>query len=242
MQRGLEAYGELEKAEEQVRRRKKTVEEHKKRLAGDTVTAQELSASLARQEALLRADQASWLAEGLQEGEPCPVCGSIHHPMPAQRKEAAMTKEDLELLRGQEEKARGAVSAGEGKLRVLEEEVSQWEKEISSRQEQAAAFGNRESLLQGQKELAPKLQVARSAVQKRMAAQKRIDDLTRELETAHRSGETALREKEALLAREMEQRTRQEELLARWQGNPPQPEQLRREKKQAEDQVIFLTQ
>ena len=242
LQRGLEAYGELEKAEEQVRRRKKTVEEHKKRLAGDTVTAQELSTSLARQEALLRADQASWLAEGLQEGEPCPVCGSIHHPMPAQRKEAAMTKEDLELLRGQEEKARGAVSAGEGKLRVLEEEVSQWEKEVSSRQEQAAAFGNRESLLQGQKELAQKLQVARSAVQKRMAAQKRIDDLTRELETAHRSGETALREKEALLAREMEQRTRQEELLARWQGNPPQPEQLRREKKQAEDQVIFLNQ
>lgn len=240
LQRGLEAYGEVEKTREQVQRRKKTVEEQKARLAGNVVTARELSTSLARQEALLRADQASWLAEGLREGEPCPVCGSVHHPTPAQQKEAAMTKEVLELLRGQEEKARNTVSVGEGQLRALEEELAQWEKELSYRREQAAAFGNQESLLQAQKELAQKLQTARAAAQKRVAAQKRIDDLTRELETARTNGEAALREREALLARETEQRTRQEELLTRWEGNPPQPEQLLKEKKQAEEQALSL--
>lgn len=242
LQRGLEAYGEAEKAQEQVQRRKKTVEEHKNQLAGDLVTARELSASLARQESLLRVDQASWLAEGLREGEPCPVCGSIHHPAPAQRQEAAMAKEELELLRAQEEKARNTVSAGEGRFRALEEEVAQWEKEFSSRRKQALAFGSRESLLQAQKELAQKLQTARAAAQKRVAAQKRIDDLNRELETARTSGEAALREREALLAREREQRARQEELLSRWQGNPPQPEQILKEKKQAEEQAFSLNQ
>lgn len=242
LQRGLEAYGEVEKAQEQVQRRKKTVEEHKARLAGDVVTARELSAGLARQEALLRADQASWLAEGLREGEPCPVCGSVHHPAPAQCQEAAMTKEELELLRTREEKARNTVSAGEGRLRALQEEVAQWEKELSSRGEQAAAFGSRESLVQAQTELSQKLQAARTAAQKRVAAQKRLDDLNRELETAHTNGEAALRQREALLARETEQRTRQEELLAHWQGNPPQPEQLLQEKKQAEEQSLSLSQ
>lgn len=242
LQRGMEAYGEAEKAQEQVQSRKKTVEEQKARLSGEVVTARELSASLARQEALLRADQASWLAEGLREGEPCPVCGSVHHPAPAQRQEAAMTKEELELLRAQEEKARNTVSAGEGRLRALEEEVAQWEKELSSRREQAWAFGSRESLVQSQKELAQKLQTARAAAQKRVAAQKRIDDLNRELETARTSGEAALREREALLARETEQRTRQEELLSQWQGNPPQPEQILKEKKQAEEQALSLNQ
>lgn len=242
LQRGMEAYGEAEKAQEQVQRRKKTVEEHKNQLAGEIVTARELSASLARQESLLRADQASWLAEGLREGQPCPVCGSIHHPAPAQRQEAAMAKEELELLRAQEEKARNTVSAGEGRLRALEEEVAQWEKEFSSRRKQALAFGSRESLLQAQKELAQKLQTARAAAQKRVAAQKRIDDLNRELETARTSGEAALREREALLAREREQRARQEELLSRWQGNPPQPEQILKEKKQAEEQAFSLNQ
>lgn len=153
-----------------------------------------------------------------------------------------MTKEELELLRAQEEKARNTVSAGEGRLRALEEEVAQWEKELSSRREQAWAFGSRESLVQSQKELAQKLQTARAAAQKRVAAQKRIDDLNRELETARTSGEAALREREALLARETEQRIRQEELLSRWQGNPPQPEQILKEKKQAEEQALSLNQ
>lgn len=242
LQRGLESYVEAEKVQEQVQRRKKTVEEHKTQLAGEIVTAWELSSSLARQETLLRADQASWLAESLKEGEPCPVCGSVHHPTPAQRQEAAMSKEELELLRAQEEKARNTVSAGEGRFRALEEEVAQWEKEFSSRRKQALAFGSRESLLQAQKELAQKLQTARAAAQKRVAAQKRIDDLNRELETARTSGEAALREREALLAREREQRARQEELLSQWQGNPPQPEQILKEKKQSEEQALSLNQ
>ncbi|BBB90541.1 MAG TPA: AAA family ATPase [Methylomusa anaerophila] len=37
---------------------------------------------------------AARLAEGLKEGEPCPVCGSVHHPQPAAISDAAATAAD----------------------------------------------------------------------------------------------------------------------------------------------------
>jgi DNA repair protein SbcC/Rad50 len=38
-------------------------------------------------QALLKRDAAAALATGLQEGKPCPVCGAIHHPVPAKQSE-----------------------------------------------------------------------------------------------------------------------------------------------------------
>ncbi len=40
--------------------------------------------------------QAGLLARGLEEGEPCPVCGSVHHPGPARMPESVPEKDELE--------------------------------------------------------------------------------------------------------------------------------------------------
>ena len=45
---------------------------------------------------LFIAEQAGYLAEELQEGHPCPVCGSTHHPQLAQKAPEAPTKAELE--------------------------------------------------------------------------------------------------------------------------------------------------
>lgn len=44
------------------------------------------------------------LADKLKEGEPCPVCGSCHHPHPASRTDSSVTNEKLKELMAEKEK------------------------------------------------------------------------------------------------------------------------------------------
>lgn len=58
--------------------------------------------------------QAGMLAATLQEGNKCPVCGSLHHPEPAELIENAITKEELEQYKevlAKAEQKRAALSA-----------------------------------------------------------------------------------------------------------------------------------
>ncbi len=48
------------------------------------------------------------LAGHLEDGQPCPVCGSVHHPSPAQLPEVSCTEEELETARTEAEEARTA--------------------------------------------------------------------------------------------------------------------------------------
>lgn len=45
--------------------------------------------------------QAGIMAQHLEEGTPCPVCGSVHHPSPAPLAEDTLTKDDLDAMWGQ---------------------------------------------------------------------------------------------------------------------------------------------
>ena len=80
--------------------------------------------------------QAGFLAEKLQRGEPCPVCGSTIHPHPHQAEKSALTKEELNILSEsvrelQEGQAAAAKKAGEAKamLDAKEKNCTQiWEK------------------------------------------------------------------------------------------------------------------
>ncbi|MGN8817299.1 AAA family ATPase [Oribacterium sp. HCP28S3_H8] len=49
-------------------------------------------------------EQAGILAEQLEEGQPCPVCGSLHHPAPAGKSAKAPTEASLEQARKTSEK------------------------------------------------------------------------------------------------------------------------------------------
>lgn len=49
-------------------------------------------------------EQAGIIAEKLEEGKPCPVCGSTEHPLKAKKSDSVLTKEELEDLKKEKEK------------------------------------------------------------------------------------------------------------------------------------------
>ena len=69
--------------------------------------------------------QAGILAQGLKEEEPCPVCGSVHHPLPAVIPQETPERDELENAKAEDAKSREKVSRLSEKahqLMVQEEE------------------------------------------------------------------------------------------------------------------------
>ena len=85
LQNVVEAQREWEKARENREATTKTAQEA-------ILKAQKWDEEFTRCNRLFLASQAGILAETLREKEPCPVCGSIHHPAPATRPQQAPTQ------------------------------------------------------------------------------------------------------------------------------------------------------
>lgn len=71
-------------------------------------------------------EQAGLLADGLTEGEPCPVCGATHHLKLAQLPPEAVTQSQVEQAKEQREEAQANVNREQAQLA---EQREQWEGE-----------------------------------------------------------------------------------------------------------------
>lgn len=113
--------------------------------------------------------QAGILAEHLQEGEKCPVCGSISHPFPAVRKVDAPSKEKVEAAKknwesGNERARQASESAGAvvGKLESMKEQYEQLMEKISG--EKPPAFESIEKAQECLRKKRKEAELAKTAV------------------------------------------------------------------------------
>ena len=76
--------------------------------------------------------QAGILAEKLKENEPCPVCGSVHHPSPAEKTEKVLSQSELENLRSSYENIQKMTAEKSRECAVLLEKIQNIEKQIQT--------------------------------------------------------------------------------------------------------------
>jgi len=71
--------------------------------------------------------QAGILAKNLEEGKPCPVCGSVHHPSPASMVEGAPTKDDVDQLWGKVQAQTDRLSSRSRKVEEVRQSLNESE-------------------------------------------------------------------------------------------------------------------
>lgn len=77
-------------------------------------------------------EQAGILASNLKDGEKCPVCGSLNHPLLAKKSENAPTKSELDTLKNQKDEAEKAVREQSEKASACSASVNAKVEEIKS--------------------------------------------------------------------------------------------------------------
>ena len=70
------------------------------------------------------ANQAALLADQLEEDQPCPVCGSTHHPAPAHFDQGEVTKAALDKSEEAKNQAQSALTQAESNLNHLQESLT----------------------------------------------------------------------------------------------------------------------
>ena len=80
---------------------------------------QEFGESYRRQHRAFLDDQAGILAAELAENQPCPVCGSLHHPLPAVKTDDAPTRETVEQSQKRWEESKTAMDEAGRKAAAL---------------------------------------------------------------------------------------------------------------------------
>lgn len=147
-------------------------------------------------------EQAGVLAQGLREGEPCPVCGAVHHPAPARLSSDAPTEAELNQAKDAMEAAQSAANLKSREAGAQKAALEERERSLLG---QMAAYVEAPSLDDGRGQLSACLEAASETLAQVHGA---LMDL--EAQLAHRDelGQTI----KALEAQVRELSVRQEEL------------------------------
>ncbi len=145
------------------------------------------------------ADQAGILADTLVDGKPCPVCGSVHHPAPAQHMTSAPDKAQTDRAAQERDRAENAASKASQACAAAREQYEQLRTRLSE------AIGGKE----------PTPELEAQCRKKAEQFQQTISQLRVQMEDARKAlqqAESAFHAAEALLAQSREALQRQTEI------------------------------
>ena len=163
------AFGECCKEEDRLEKAQADYREKQK-------TAESLRADLEEQNRAYLDGQAGIIAETLEEGQPCPVCGSLTHPSPAKKAAAAPSKADLDKLKKTTESAEKAAADASGEAGSIGAALK--EKKKSLRQQAAELINDADRAdFYGDTETAETAGLAGLIREEEEKAEARVDDL-----------------------------------------------------------------
>lgn len=180
------------------------------------------------------AEQAGLLAQELEEGKPCPVCGALQHPTPARLSPQAPTKEEVEqakaaLEKAQEQASKRSLEAGQWKS-LVQERQQRLEAALHQRDEKASSAQAREKLKGWKEEVQRQREALKQQEQELLRRQQERQEMEQHLKGLEE-------QRQADLIREKEREEALHRLQLERQSLDGQKRQLERDlKRRLEDQ------
>ena len=170
---------------EQLSAQQELYENALKRYRETEEKAEHLCAEAAAKRKAFNREQAGLMAEQLNEGEPCPVCGSTNHPRKACRSANAPGEE--EVRQAEEEAENAQKEANARSVRAAEEKTKAAEAEKALSEKAEETFGEwnggtiREKIAEREKETAEALESARQLIRTEQNRLHRKETLEKEI-------------------------------------------------------------
>lgn len=133
------------------------------------------------------------LAEGLTEGEACPVCGSVHHPAPAAKSAEHVTDADLNRAEQAEKRAEERYKAADKAAKERKDEATK--AEMALKDVQGRNLANQQGYEAAKAKLIPGIETAEQLeiqIARYKKAREKYEDDDKQLKTAREDAEKRL--------------------------------------------------